>query len=102
MKTIDILKRPIITEKSFQQAGKDFYTFEVDQRANKQQIKKAVEEQFKVNVISVRSLNYQGKKRRFGKRRIEVKKGDYKKALVELKPGQKIEIFEVQEREKKG
>lgn len=102
MKTADVLKRPIITEKSFREAAKGFYTFEVDKRANKNQVKQAVEEQFKVQVVSVRTLNYKGKKRRFGKRRIETQTSAFKKALVKLKEGQKIDIFEVQETEKKG
>lgn len=102
MKITDVLKRPIITEKSFQEAAKGFYTFEVERGANKYQIKQAIEEHFKVQVISVKTLNYKGKKRRFGKRRVQVKMGDFKKAFVELKEGQKIDIFEVQGAEKKG
>ena len=102
MKITDVLKRPIITEKSFQQAAKGFYAFEVDKKANKNQVKKAVEDQFQVNVISVRTLNYKGKKRRFGRSRKEIETSSFKKALVELKKDQKIDIFETQEEEKKG
>ena len=102
MKIADILKRPIITEKSFQETAKGFYTFEVDRKATKSQIKQAVEDCFKVEVVSVKTLNYKGKKRRFGKKRVKVQVSGFKKALVKLKKGQKIEIFEVQETEKKG
>ncbi|MBL7158967.1 50S ribosomal protein L23 [Candidatus Microgenomates bacterium] len=101
MRAIDVLKRPIITEKSFQEAAKGFYTFEVDRKANKNQIRKAVEDQFEVQVISVKTLNYKGKKRKFGKKKLEVQMPAFKKALVELKKGQKIDIFEVQETAKK-
>lgn len=102
MKTVDIIKRPIITEKSLQEAAKGFYTFEVDRRAAKHQIKKAIADHFKVAVVSVKTLNYQGKKRRFGKKRIETQLPAFKRALVKLKDGQKIEIFEVSERSEKG
>ena len=96
-----MVKRPIITEKSLQEAAKGFYTFEVDKKARKGQIKKAIEEQFNVQVKKVRTLSCKGKKRRFGRRRIEVRMPAFKKALVKLKEGQKIDIFEVRE-EKKG
>ena len=101
MRIIDILKRPIITEKSFQEASQGVYTFKVDRKTNKNQIKKAVEEQFKVEVVSVRTLNYKGKKRKFGKKKLEIQMPAFKKALVKLKKGQKIDIFEVQETAKK-
>ena len=102
MKMADVLKRPIITEKSFQETAKSFYTFEVGRKATKNQIKQAVEEHFKVQVVSVKTLNYKGKKRRFGKKRLEVQTSAFKKALVKLKEGQRIEIFDTQETEKKG
>lgn len=102
MKTVDILKRPIITEKSFQGAAKGFYTFEVKRGSTKHQVKRAVEGHFNVQVVSVKTLNYKGKKRRFGRRRLEVQMPAYKKALVKLKEGQKIDIFEAQETERKG
>jgi len=72
--------KPVITEKSIQATAQNCYTFQVDKRAKKSQIKKAVEEKFKVNVVRIRTMNV-GKK----------KKG--KKAIVELKDGQKIEGF---------
>ena len=91
MRVVNVLRRPIITEKSFQEAAKGFYTFEVDRKANKNQIREAVEKQFKVEVVLVRTLNYKGKKRKFGKKRMEVQTSAFKKALVELKEGQKID-----------
>lgn len=101
MKISDILKKPLITEKSLQEATQGFYTFEVDKRANKHQIKQAVADHFKVEVVSVKTLNYQGKKRRFGKKRVERQTPAFKKALVKLKNGQKIDIFEISEKKAK-
>lgn len=100
MKVVDILKRPIITERSLRASAQGVYTFAVEKRATKNQIKKAIEDQFKVKVVSVRTLNYKGKKRRVGRRRIESATKDFKKALVKLKKGDKIDVFETQEREK--
>lgn len=102
MKIAEILKRPLITEKSFQSSAQGFYSFEVAREATKPQIKKAVEDHFKVKVIAVKTLNYRGKKKRVGKKRMEIERPAFKKALVKLKEGDKIEIFETQETEKKG
>ncbi len=89
----DIIRRPIITEKSMDQVADRKYTFEVAKGANKIEIKKAVEEIFKVEVERVTTMNYKGKPKRqgmhFGKR------ADWKKAVVKLTPGSKtIELFE--------
>lgn len=67
------------------------YTFEVDMRANKVQIKEAVEQIFKVEVEKVNTLKVKGKLRRMG--RHEGYTSDWKKAIVTLKPGQSIEVF---------
>ncbi len=89
----DVLIRPLVTEKAVnlaQQQNK--YTFYVDKRANKIEIKKAVEDLFKVKVLSVNTINVKGKKKRVG--RYEGRTPDHKKAIVTLKPGDKIDIFE--------
>lgn len=89
----DVLIRPLVTEKAVnlaQQQNK--YTFYVDKRANKIEIKKAVEDLFKVKVLSVNTINVKGKKKRVG--RYEGRTPDRKKAIVTLKPGDKIDIFE--------
>ncbi len=88
----DVLRRPIITEKSsgLQLHGK--YVFEVSRRANKDQVKEAVETAFKVNVTAVNMVNVEGKKRRAGRGIITT--SPWKKAIVSLKPGDKIEFFE--------
>ena len=88
-----MIRRPLITEKStIQKEMNNQLAFEVDRRANKIEIKKAVERIFKVQVDDVRTMNYQGKKKRLG--RNEGRRRHWKKAVVTLKPGQKIEFFE--------
>lgn len=87
-----VLRRPIITEKSTALAAQNKYVFEVDPRANKAQIKEAVEVAFGVRVQAVNTMNVRGKARRFGRR--ETRQPDWKKAIVTLRPGDKIELFE--------
>jgi large subunit ribosomal protein L23 len=88
----DIIKRPVITEKSYSLAGQDKYTFKVDPVANKIEIKKAIEELFKVKVLKVNTLYTKRKPKRV--RNIPGYKSGYKKAIVTLRPGDKIEVFE--------
>ncbi|MBQ9737411.1 MAG: 50S ribosomal protein L23 [Clostridia bacterium] len=93
MTSHDIIKRPIITEQSMDQVADKKYTFEVAKNANKIQIKKAVEEIFKVKVQSVTTINYMGKTKRMG---VHIgKRADWKKAVVKLTADSKtIELFE--------
>ena len=93
MTSHDILKRPIITEQSMEGVAEKKYTFEVDKNANKIQIKKAVEEIFKVKVDKVTTINYIGKPKRMG---VHLgKRADWKKAIVKLTADSKtIELFE--------
>ena len=94
MKTsYDIIKRPIITEKSALLAEKAVYTFEVAKDANKVEIKKAIEEIFGVKVVAIRTVNVHRKPKRMS--RYEGFKAAYKKAIVRLEPGQTIKAFEV-------
>ena len=92
----DVILRPVISEKSMDasQAGK--YTFAVHDDANKIQIKAAVEELFKVSVISVNVISTKAKQRQGGIRRSRVPGWTkaWRKAVVTLAPGQKIEFFE--------
>ncbi|MFA5367852.1 MAG: 50S ribosomal protein L23 [Dehalococcoidia bacterium] len=92
MQILEILKRPIITEKSTSQQEKSVYTFEVAKSASKQQIKEAVELAFKVNVVGVNVITMPAKSRGPGRRRSLV--SPWKKAVVTIKQGQKIEYFE--------
>ncbi len=89
----DVIIRPILTEKSYDLIPNKKYTFEVDKKANKTQIKQAVEEIFGVDVKSVTTANRQGKMKRQG--RTEGRRPDVKKAYVTLtEESKKIEFFE--------
>ena len=93
MLSYDIIRRHIITEQSMDQVADRKYTFEVAKNANKIEIKKAVEEIFKVEVEKVTTMNYDGKPKRQGV--FVGKRADWKKAVVKLKEGSKtIELFE--------
>jgi large subunit ribosomal protein L23 len=87
-----IILRPLITEKAQVQTALSKYVFEVDQRANKMQIKEAVEVAFNVSVRAVNTSMMKGKSKRYGRR--ETKLPNWKKATVTLAPGEKIELFE--------
>lgn len=89
----DIIKTPLITEKStILKEKENKYVFLVDSRANKNEIKKAVEEIFKVKVLTVNTSYVRGKKKRMG--RHSGKTPDKKRAILTLKEGNKIELFE--------
>jgi large subunit ribosomal protein L23 len=92
----DVIRRPIITEKSaYQSSVLNQYAFEVDVRANKQQIKEAVESLFDVSVERVNVVNQPAKvARSLRNRRLQVRRSAYKKAIVTLKPGDRIDVFE--------
>ena len=88
----DIIKRPLITEKSTDlQARENKYTFEVDYKANKIQIKKALEEMYKVKVLKVNTLRMKGKIKRVGLH--EGRAPHWKKAVVTLRKEDVIEGF---------
>lgn len=87
-----IVRRALITEKSTISKDENKYVFEVDRRANKIEVAKAVEKLFKVKVINVHVMNVTGKKKRIG--RILGEKRSWKKAVVTLAPGSRIEIYE--------
>lgn len=95
MKIDMIIKKPLITEKSLKDAADGFFTFEVDRKANKPQIRQAVEKMFKVHVTAISTTNVKGKMRLVGKKRIAVTSPSRKKAVVKLQKGEKIELFEV-------
>ena len=86
----DIIIAPVITEKSAMQAENNVYTFKVPASANKIEIKKAIEEAFGVKVEKVNTLNTKSKAKRVG--RYTGKTKTYKKAIVTLKDGEKIEL----------
>ncbi|MCJ8502912.1 50S ribosomal protein L23 [Desulfatitalea alkaliphila] len=89
----DVIKRPIITEKTnTQKDTANQVTFEVDPRANRIEVQRAVEKIFNVKVAETRTMHVRGKFKRRG--RILGKRRDWKKAIVTLKPGERIEFFE--------
>ena len=90
----DVIISPRITEKSMAGALGTQYTFVVHPQATKTQIRHAIEEIFSVNVLNVNTVNVRGKSRNFARRGTKTagKQSDFKKAVVTLKPGQKIEL----------
>jgi len=90
--TNQILKEPIITEKSMKQTEGGSYVFKVEKGVTKNQIKEAINSAFGVDVVEVMTINVKGKKRKSGQHSIEI--SGYKKAIIRLASGQKIEAFE--------
>ncbi len=93
MNQYDIIKKPLITEKSsIQKEENNQVSFEVDRRANRVEIHQAVEKIFNVKVEKTRTMQVKGKMKRRG--RILGKRKDWKKAVVTLMPGERIDFFE--------
>ncbi len=92
MKINEILKKPVITEKTTQLLKQGYYAFEVDRRANKNQIKEAVESLFGVKVETIKTIKRKGKVKRKGRRWTKVQLPDKKIAYVKLKEGH-IDLF---------
>ena len=92
MEARDIIIRPLITEKSTTLMAEGKYVFEVAKAANKIEIAKAISQIFNVKVVSVNTVNVEGKVKRMG--RSIGKRADYKKAIVKLAAGETIEFFE--------
>ena len=92
MQLFEVLRKPLVTEKNtaLQALGK--YTFEIDSDATKNQVKQAVEKAFKVTVISVNVMSVRGQEKMVGRKKVAG--GEWKKAIVTLKAGDKIQIFE--------
>jgi large subunit ribosomal protein L23 len=89
----EIIKKPLITEKtSIQKELYNQLTFEVDRRANRIEIKRAIETAFNVRVADVKTIQVTGKIKQRG--RIVGKRRDWKKAIVKLMPGERIDFFE--------
>lgn len=92
MQLHEVLRRPLITEKDTALQAHGKYAFEVAGNANKHQIKQAMETAFDVKVTAVNIMRVHGKERRIGRRQILTP--SWKKAIVTLQPGDKIELFE--------
>ena len=94
-----IIKKPVISEKSFTQAAAGIYVFQVARNSNKQMIVQQIEKLFKVKVAEVNIVNISGKVKGAGKK--IGTRSNVKKAYVKIKKGQKINIFEAEEKENK-
>ena len=93
MRIHDVIRAPLVTEKSnIGREEQNLATFAVDPRANKHDIRRAVEALFEVQVLNVRTMRQPRKKKRVG--RIIGKRAEWKKAIVQLAEGQSIEFFE--------
>ena len=92
MHLYEVLHRPVITEKSTDLQTQSKYVFEIAEGANKPMVKQAVETAFKVRVTGVNMATVPGKTRRVGRRLVQTR--PWKKAIVTLQPGDKIEFFE--------
>ncbi len=90
---LEVLVRPMITEKATRLGGENKYAFQVRNHANKVQIKEAVEKGFNVKVAAVNVMNMKGKPQRVRGNRIK-HSSDWKKAVVTLAAGDKLELFE--------
>ncbi len=88
----DIILRPIISEKTYGLLDENKYTFAVDRRSNKTEIKQAIERIFDVKVLSVNTMNRPGKRKRRGL--VVGKRPDTKRAIVTVAPGDEIELFD--------
>jgi large subunit ribosomal protein L23 len=97
MKTKDILKKPLVTEKASQEAAWGRYFFVVAPQATKPEIARAVESTFGVKVKKVSTAAIRSKTKRSGRYRRSVKQADGKKAMVELVEGEKIDLLETGE-----
>jgi len=93
MHPLEVVLRPMITEKATELGGANKYMFEVRRDANKTQIKEAVQKGFDVKVESVNVMNVKGKPRKVRGNRIK-HRPDWKKAVVTLAAGDKIELFQ--------
>ena len=92
MHLYEVLRRPLITEKSTDLQTQNKYAFEIAEEANKPMVKQAVEKAFKVKVTGVNVITVPGKTRRVGRQQILTRA--WKKAIVTLQQGDKIEFFE--------
>lgn len=90
----NIIKKAIVSEKSFQAASKSRFTFIVERHAKKEEIASEVKELFGVTVLGVNCANYKGKIKQT--KRVKGKRSDYKKAIIQVKSGEKIDLFEIE------
>lgn len=92
MQVFEVIRRPLVTEKNTALQSQNKYAFQVSKDSNKEQVKEAIEKAFKVNVIAVNIMTVRGREKRVGRKKVMV--SPWKKAVVTLKTGDKIQIFE--------
>ncbi len=92
-----VLIKPLITEKSMQDAASGKYSFAVAREAGKAEIARAISQAFSVKVTTLKTMVVKGKTRRTGKKRQEIHLSPWKKAIAKLAAGQKIPLFDVAE-----
>ena len=89
----DVIRKPLVTEKSMANQQKGVYTFIVDMRSNKPEIKNAIEKAFNVKVDVIRTVKIKGKSKRMKNMFLEGQRKDQKKAFVTLKEGHRLDII---------
>ena len=94
MQTYDVVIKPLVTEKTMKDVSLSKYTFAVSKSATKGQIKQVLGDMFKVHVVSVTTSILKGKTKRGGKRREEIEVSSWKRAVVSLRKGERISLFE--------
>lgn len=92
---MSVILKPLITEKSMKDVKSGKFTFAVDKSADKRTIKREIEKKFNVNIVSISTNITKGRKKRFGLKRTEKSLPAVKKAVVTLKVGEKIDLFDV-------
>lgn len=92
MNIYEVLRRPLVTEKSTRLSERNKYVFAVDKKASKDQVKAAVEKAFSVGVVSVNIIRVPAETKKVGRRAVTA--SSWKKAIVTLKEGDKIQFFE--------
>lgn len=91
----NILKKAIITERSLAKTKNGFYTFAIDSKYRKTDVKKAVKDLYNIDVEEVKIIKKVGKTRRAGKKSKQIRSSNWKKAIIKVDPAKKIAIFEV-------
>ena len=96
-----IIKSPYITERSMLEAARGWFTFVVDKDSHKKEITQVVNKEYKVHVVEIKTIIVKGKVKKTGRKKLTAKKAaDFKKAIVKLKQGEKIDAFDVGEKTK--
>ena len=95
-----IIKKPVISEKSFQKASLKKFTFIVDKKSSKEEIAEMIEKLYSVKILKINSMNIKGKVKRVGKK--IGKRDDQKKVIVTTGPKDSISLFEIEEEDRKS